>query len=206
MNRYGYSSRLGYDAPCAYKDKVAESTGPLQYMMDTNKIYNCDGCLSTLGPRSGFMGFGVATPTGNVPAVAQTPKMVNIESILTNRNVPTSKCKKDEANPVNVLKFPVKHPRVCNEYLNPESSLLSYPAANYRDIGINRFYNLPKPGNSYANIYKSVAENTTLTLLDNFFDEIPSIWANRPSMPKELAGTPKWRSVKQYPIYNGYKQ
>ena len=202
MNRFGYSARLGYDGDCSYEDKLAESTGPLQYLMDTNRIYNCDACLSTLGPRSGLMGFGVITPVDNRPALSQASELVNIESLLSNRNVKKSKCKRDGSNPIDVTKFAVKNPRVCNDYLNPMASKLSYPAANYRDVGINRFYNLPKNPQNINTIYWPIEENTTLQTKDNFFGEIPERWDQIKSLPKPLNGRPMKKAIKvTQPLY-----
>lgn len=194
MNRIGYSSRLSYDGDCAYEDKVKESTGPLQYMLDSNRIHNCNSCLSTFGPRSGYMGYGVSTPIENMPALAQQPELVNIESLLSNRNVKKSKCKKDGVNPVDVTKYPLKHPRICNDYMNPMSSRLSYPAANYRDTGINRFYNLRK--NPQVNIFWDSSTNTRLEAKDNFLGEIHESWDIKPSLPKALEGSPRPRTIK----------
>lgn len=197
MNRFGYSSRLGYDKDCSYEDRLAESTGPLQYIMDTNRINNCDACLSTLGPRSGFMGFGVSMPVENQPAVAQQGDIVNIESLLSNRNVKKSKCRRDGANPVDVTKFPLKHPRICNDYLSPLSSKLSYPSQNYRDCSVNRFYNLNKDPQNYGNnIYVPVAIDTKLEAIDNFYGEIPQSFDVNPSLPHALEGKPTPRVVK----------
>jgi hypothetical protein len=203
MNRIGYSSRLGYDGPCSYKDKLQESTGPLDYMLDANSTFNCSGCLSTLGPRSGYRGFGVSTPVTNRPGLSQSPEITDIESLLTNRNVKMSKCKKDEVNPIDVTKFKLKNPKVCNKFLDPMSSRLSYPPANYRDVGIDRFYNLNK--NPQAHIFWPWEENTVLTLLDNFHDEIPEVWDIDPSLPKAYRGDPKFKTTKPYPVYTGYK-
>lgn len=191
MNRIGYFSRLGYDQDCSYRDKVAESTGPLEYMLDTNKIYNCNSCQSTFGPRGTY---GDALPEFSPAALSQAPEVVNIESILTNRNVKLSKCRRDGTNPIDVTKMKLKNTRVCNDYLSPESSRLSYPAANYRDVGINRFYNLPK--NPQEPIYWPDYENTTLQLKDNFFDRIPEIWSNVPSLPSAVPG--RRRGIRNY--------
>lgn len=184
---FGFSTRLPYDQ-CAYDDRVTESVGPLEYRLNPNRIYNCEGCLSTLGPRSSYMGYGVSMPVGNEVAVSQAPELVNIESILTNRNVPTSKCRRNELNPINVTKIQVKNPSICNEYLNPMSSRLSFPAANYREIGLNRFYDLNK--NPQANIFYNYAINSTLEAKDNFIPTIPRIWSKKPSLPHPLEGYP----------------
>ena len=42
------SNRLRYDN-CQYKETIAQSTGPLQYMLDTVKFDNCNKCRMELG-------------------------------------------------------------------------------------------------------------------------------------------------------------
>ena len=201
MNRFGYSSRLGYEGDCAYADKLTESTGTLQYMLDSNKIYNCNTCSTTMGPRSGRMGVGGNIPVDNRAGVAQSPEIVNIESVLLNRNVRTSKCKKDGANPIDVTKFKTKNPIVCNDYLDPMSSKLSYPAANYRDVGINRFYNLRKNPQNINTIYWDNRVNTTLEIKDNYYSEDPECWTNG-QFPVELQGKPRNECIKtDFPLY-----
>lgn len=190
----GYSSRLPYDN-CAYPDKLYESVGPLKYRLNTNNIYNCDSCLSTLGPRSSYMGYGDSLPVGNIPAPSQSSKVVDIESILTNRNVPTSKCRRNEVNPIDVTKIPLKNATICNDFLNPMSSRLSYPPATYRDMGINRFYNLNK--NPQVNIFWDTAINTSLEIKDNFRGYIPALWSSYPTLPQELKGRGECRDVRE---------
>lgn len=190
---FGYSTRLAYDE-CAYSDKLSESVGPLEYRMNSNRIYNCEACLSTLGPRSGFMGHGVSLPVQNDVAVSQAPDVVNIESILTNRNVPTSRCRRNAVNPIDVTKIRVQNPRICNDFLNPLSSRLSYPPSNYRDTGINRFYDLNK--NPQANIFWNFAVNSTLEARDNYLPTVPVLWDDSPTRPHALKGTPKCLNIR----------
>jgi len=178
----GHSSRLGYDS-CAYSDKLEESVGPLGYRLDPNWQENCQQCLSTLGPRSSYMGQGVSSAVGHPIATSQ--KLVDVESILSNRNVKTSKCRRDNLNPINVTKFGVQHLRVCNDYLNPLSSRLTYPAANYRDMAVNRFYNLDR--NPQTNVFYDFAVNTKLEAKDNFIVDIPRQWTDM-SGPKPIPG------------------
>ena len=98
----GHSSRLPYD-DCAYPDKLLESTSPLNYRINTDQIYNCNKCLSTFGPRSGYMGHGVSTAVDTKYAEAQD--LIDLDSIMSNRNVRTSKCKKGKVNPVDLQKY-----------------------------------------------------------------------------------------------------
>lgn len=182
----GHSSRLIYDN-CAYEDRLQESTSPLLYKLNPNQIYNCDSCLSTLGPRtSQNVGIGVSTSVGFPVATSQA--LVDVESILSNRNVPLNKCKSGEVNPIDVTKFPLVNARICNETLNPLSSRLSFPAYNYRDVAIDRFYNLPK--NPQINIYWDTATNTKLESKDNFVFRVPNVQVRDGVLPKEYRGTP----------------
>ncbi len=181
----GHSSRLGYDS-CAYSDRLNESVGPLGYRLDPNWQENCNQCLSTLGPRSSYMGQGVSTSVGHLIATSQ--KLVDVESVLSNRNLKTTKCKRDGVNPINVTKFGVKHMRTCNDYLNPLSSRLTYPAANYRDMAVNRFYNLDR--NPQVNIFYDWSVNTKLEAKDNFVVDVPRMWADMAS-PKAIPGENK---------------
>jgi len=181
----GHSSRLPYD-DCAYDDKLEESVSPLKYRLDTHRIQNCDACLSTLGPRSGHQGYGVSTTSRRTPATSQD--LVDVESILSNRNVLTSRCKTEKVNPVDVTKFTLDHARICNDYLNPEATRLSYPPYNYRDMSINRFYNLPR--DPQANIFWDFSVNTTLEAKDNFMPNLPRQADIARSLPREVQNQP----------------
>lgn len=163
----GHSSRLGYDE-CYYKDKLSQSVAPLSYRLDTNWRDNCNQCLSTFGPRPSLKS-GVSRTS------AQT--FVDVESILTNRNIRKTKCKNDGSNHIDVTKYGLEHNAICTDYLNPFSSRLSYPAANYRDVAINRFYDLDR--NPQANIFYDFAVNTKLEARDNFVFDIPRQWENQ---------------------------
>lgn len=179
----GHSSRLGYDK-CAYEDRLIESTDPLTYRLYPGYVQNCNECLSTLGPRSGHNGVGVSTVVGQPPATAQ--QLADVESILTNRNMKTSKCRKYGANTIDVNQLPLRHARICNEFLNPETSRLTHPAYNYKEAATNRFFNLIR--DPQANIFYDFAENTKLEAKDNYMPEVPYISEVDRVLPRELKG------------------
>jgi hypothetical protein len=181
----GHSSRLGYDK-CYYPDRLHESVGPLGYRINPVQIQNCDECLSTLGPRSSYMGQGVSTYVGHPLATSQ--QLVDIESVLSNRNVKTSKCKTGHLNELDVTKLKLKNMKICDDYLNPMSSRLSYPPSNYRDTAINRFYNLHQ--NPQEPIFYDFAVNTKLEAKDNFIPKLPKVKAVT-GLPKEILGMNK---------------
>ena len=179
----GSSTRLIYDK-CAYEDRLQESTGPLMYTLDPNRIKNCNECLSLYGPRSSKKGFGVsiATPFGVAPA----QDAVDVESILTNRNVLASKCKDGKVNDINVNNFRLQHARLCGDFLDPLASRQTNPAANYRGMSINRFFDLPK--NPQADIFWNFAVNTTLEAKDNYREKIPKMISPDPLFPRTIIG------------------
>lgn len=175
----GKYTRLSYDN-CAYDDKLDDSVGPLQYIMDANKVRNCEACL----PQTGSMlKYGVAIPPdNNEPGSVQNGNLINLESILTNRNVKNSRCKRNGINPINPTAYKFKNPRMCNKFMNPVSTRLEDPSANYRDLSINRFHDLNR--NPQANLFWNFETNTSLEAKDNYDHEIPRPWSNLASMPK----------------------
>ena len=187
---FGHSSRLSYDK-CAYHDRLSESVAPISYRLSPHQIKNCDGCLSTLGPRSSHNGYGVSTVIGNTVAPAQ--ELVDIDSILSNRNVLKSKCKDGKVNDIDVTRFTLQHARLCNDFLDPIASRLTNPSTNYRGMSCNRFFNLPK--NPQANIYWDGAKNTQLEAKDNYRERIPRIMSFDPALPKEFQGDDSCRRV-----------
>ncbi len=189
----GHSSRLGYDR-CAYADSLSQSVGPLLYKLNPNQINNCDGCLSVFGPRVGHNGYGNSTIVGHTTSPAQD--LVDVESILSNRNVIASKCKDGKVNDIDITKFKLKHARTCNDYLDPIASHLTNPPANYREMGINRFYDLPT--HPQMNIFWDFATNTQLESKDNYREKHPKLSNYDPALPHELRGKNKC----EYPNFN----
>jgi len=181
---FGHSSRLGYDV-CAYPDRLNESVGPMLYKLNPDQMYNCNECISYFGPRSSYNGFGVGTlGTGDPYATAQN--QVDVESILSNRNLPLSRCKTGEINPINVTRFRLNHPRTCNNFLDPIASHLTNPPATYREMAIDRFYDLPTQ--PQANIFYNFAVNTQLEAKDNYRERIPNVIKYDRSLPRAVNG------------------
>ena len=182
MVNFGHSSRLGYD-DCAYPDRLKESTSPLAYRLNNDYSHNCNGCVSTLGPRAGHMGIGVSTTVGHMPSAGQY--VTDVESILKNLNVKSSKCKTGKFNDIDVTKFGLKHMTGCNKFLDPMASRLTNPASTYRDMAVNRFYDLNL--DAQANIFWDFAANTRLEAKDNYMVRLPRPIKDK-SLPVELQG------------------
>jgi hypothetical protein len=74
------SSRLPYD-PCAYNKELSESTGPYTYQMFDGKFENCSRCVYDRYVRP------------------FDEDVVNVDSDLTGRTRPASKCPSRKYNP-----------------------------------------------------------------------------------------------------------
>ena len=184
----GHSSRPIYDT-CAYDDYLSESVGPLLYKLNPNQINSCNACLSVFGPRSstGARSYGVSSAVGHTTAISQD--LVDVESILSNRNVIASRCKDGKVNDIDINKFHLQHACSCNDFLDPVATHLTNPPQNYRGMSINRFFNLPK--NPQSNIFWNYAVNTKLEAKDNYRERIPRMVKYDPTLPKELRGKNK---------------
>ena len=154
----GISSRLMYDTPYT-NDRIMESTQPIQSVMDPNRIKNCNECSSLFGPRSSHNGYGNNLAV-EFPTLTPSQDLVDMESISSNRNVKHTKDKKGHVNPVNVLNYKTYDVKYCDRGLDPLSSIATYPKSLYREMAINRFYNVGiQP---QLNIYWNGSANTQL--------------------------------------------
>ena len=178
----GHSSRLAYD-DATYVDRLHESTDPLLYRVNRTQMYNCDNCLSVLGPRGGSKNPAISRV--NKGGLAPAQDLADLESIMTNRNVRLSKARTGHVNPIDVTKYKLNHNRICNDTLNPESTRLSYPAMMYRETSINRFYDLPQ--NPQEPIFWDFAVDTKLEAKDNYNPNVPQLWGDR-VQPVERTG------------------
>lgn len=182
----GHSSRLPYDN-CAYPDQLKESTDPLSYRLNENYIHNCNRCLNTngAGPRTSGMGFGDSTLKKVGPAPFND--LIDVDSITSNRNVKISKCKRGKINPINLTKRKMHDYDLCGNYTHPEFTKLSHPPSNYRDISVNRFFNLHH--DPQENIFYDMRHNSRLEAKDNWVPDIPEQWEEK-SSPIEYKGRP----------------
>lgn len=169
----GHSSRLGYDK-CAYGDRLEESQLPLQYKINPIQTSNTGACFAPLGPRGGK--YGVSTTIGFSTAPSQD--LVDVESILSNRNNLQSKCRHGQVNDVDVSQFKLQHARVCkNNDLDSMASRLTNPSGNYRGMSINRFYDLDR--NPQENIFWNFSVNTKLEAKDNYVQKVPVLMEDK---------------------------
>ena len=180
----GYSSRLPYDEG-TYADKISESTYSINYRINSDLIYNEKRCRSKFGPRSGYMGHGVSVPRDL--GYAEANDLIDVDSIFSNRNTKTTKSKRGNVNLENPIDlYKLYDSKTCDNTLDAQYTKDTHPASNYRDLEVNRFYNLPR--NPQNVIFENFSVNTRLEAKDNYNKKCPQPWP-------ELAG-PKPNSSK----------
>ena len=187
----GYSSRDKYDK-CYNNEQIERSVGPLLYKLNPNQINNCNSCLSVFGPRGsaasnhGGFGYGDSTSAG-VNAVAPAQALVDVDSIMSNRNVIASKCNNSQLQHVNLTdqkQFQLQHPRICNSFLDPVATHLTQNASLFREVFTTRFIDLG--ANPQQNIYWDSQINTSLENRDNYVIRVPNLVKYDPTMPTSV--------------------
>lgn len=181
---YGYSSNSAYD-PSVIKDDIEQSTAPLMSILDPNRIKNCNQCLSLNGPRAGHNGWGNSIPIQN-PSLTPAQDLIDIDSIMSNRNVKNDRSKKGHVNTVDVFKFKTYDAKLCDRGLDPLNSVLTYPKQLYREMSINRFHDLNI--NPQVNLYWDWTVNTQLEAKDNYDYPYPYFINMDESLPKSIDG------------------
>jgi hypothetical protein len=184
---FGTSTNLVYD-PCYINDDIEQSTAPLLSILDPNRVKSCDQCLSLFGPRASHNGWGDSIPIEN-PGLTPAQELVDIDSIMSNRNVKQSRCKRGKVNDIDVFKFKTYDAKVCNRTLDPLSSVLTYPKQLYREMSINRFYDLNL--NPQKNIYYDWAVNSKLEATDNYDNPYPYFLNIDNTLPTPITGERK---------------
>ena len=179
---FGTSSNLVYD-PCFIKDDIEQSTAPLRSVLDPNRVKSCQQCLSVFGPRAGHNGWGNNIPIEN-PGLTPAQQLVDIDSIMSNRNVKQSRCKRGKVNDIDVFKFKTYDCKECNRELDPLSSILTFPKQLYREMSINRFYDLNL--NPQKNIYYNWSVNSQLEATDNYDNPYPYFLTMDESLPVSI--------------------
>jgi hypothetical protein len=176
----GHSSKLQYDS-CFYPDRVSETVSPGEYRLQEYSTYNQDSCFAPFGVRSSFNGAGVSTVAQMGPAMAQ--RLVDVDSNLSNRHLPQSRCREGRVNLTDVSKLKNSDRPNCNSKLAPEYSHITSTPKNFRDVQINRFYNLKK--NPQDPIFYDFAINTTLEAKDNYVPIGPRVLEQQAVFPVE---------------------
>jgi hypothetical protein len=184
---FGYSSNLAYD-PEFIQDDIQQSSAPIMSVLDPNRVKNCSQCLSLNGPRASHNGYGDSIPIEN-PSITPAQDLIDIDSIMSNRNVKHDRSKKGHVNNIDVFKFKNYDAKLCNRDLDPLNSTLTYPKQLYREMSINRFHDLNI--NPQVNIFYPWAVNSQLEAKDNFDYPYPYFKDIDETLPKPIKGKTK---------------
>jgi len=183
---FGVSSKLQYD-PSFIQDDIEQSVAPIRSVLDPNRVKNCSQCFNMNGPRAGLNSYGdnTAIPLENSLTPAQD--LTDIDSIMKNLNVKASRDKRGMVNNIDVFKFKTYDTKICDRGLDPLSSIATYPKQLYREMSINRFYDMNI--NPQVNIYYSWAVNSQLQAKDNYSHPYPFSLDNDHSLPTPIVGS-----------------
>ena len=108
----------------AYISWKQESTTPLNYMLDPNSRYNEGECVPGAGVNFDYMGNNVGALVGH--GIAKSQRLVDLDSIFSNRNVITGRGKRSNLNPINpITAFKNKEKEKCKEEVQTEYSRLT---------------------------------------------------------------------------------
>jgi hypothetical protein len=180
----GISSKLQYD-PSFIQDDIDQSVAPIQSILDPNRVKNCSQCfsLNTRANRINSWGDNIAVAN---PSPTPAQDLTDIDSIMKNLNVKASRDKRGMVNNIDVFKFKTYDTKLCDRSLDPLSSIATYPKQLYREMSINRFYDLNI--NPQVNIYYDWAVNSQLEAKDNYDNPYPYFLDGDYSLPTPIPG------------------
>lgn len=172
---YGESTRLSNDIETLKKDSLS-SLGPSLYTQDIQKVVNCDRCLTVdgNGPRTsqGSYSYGVSTFSNN--PLHPTFESVSVENMLSGRESTSKGLKGGRVTTINMNKYTQKlnHKNICPKILNPITSSLNMPVKSFREMTINRFYDLNLPIELTDSRF-SYGRTTRMEAKDNHVEKMP---------------------------------
>ena len=126
-----YNDSIIYDIRKSYHDNdfiddhISQSVAPILSTLDPNRVKNCKQCLSLNGPMPGHNGWGNSIPIQN-PSLTPAQDLIDIDSILSNRNVKSTKAKRGMVNDIDVFQFKKYDAEICDRGLDTLSSLLTF--------------------------------------------------------------------------------
>ena len=137
----GHSSRLVYDE-CYIKEDTNQSVNPGNYRLYSGQVDHKKACSIPSGPRNNRPLNSSETNT-----VGGLGNRAELESILSNRDLPTAKCvdkrtlneKNERLKKLSLLNNNV----LCDKYLQPDDTRLSLPLDNFRGISTDLYFDYP---------------------------------------------------------------
>ena len=121
--------RLTYDE-CYINEETKQSIMPGEYKLYYGQNQHDNSCHSLNGPRNDRIGTSSENPENTLGDRAE------LESILSNRDMPASKCTDGRKliDKRNKLARQITAANNCDNFLNPDYSRLNNPLDNYRGL------------------------------------------------------------------------
>ena len=126
-------SRIKYD-DCATKLKTEREVAPGNYRLFPGFVENCQQCFSEFGP----VGSKADVSSAKNSCSLDWSGMAQVESDLTNRNIPLTDCNENATN-TTYNKNPVYNKTACTPLLNSEDTRFSNPIQAYRSMSLTDY-------------------------------------------------------------------
>jgi len=130
------NTRLIYDK-CAFQERIEESKRPLGYIVNTNQYQHNNTCFGVDGPRSTRL-----YNSNEIPEFKRVDQ-VDIESLLTGRDIKHTKCKKDRTISEKNKKMAVfkgKKHKTCNKSRQYTHTRLNQSAQELRSKDFTQYH------------------------------------------------------------------
>ena len=129
----GHFSRLVYDE-CFINEECKQSTKPGDYRLYDGQVDNKNSCHSVLGPRSNRVGNSAEVDKG-----ANFADRAELESALSNRDIPASRCPKNKTldDKKKAIAKDLSKSVYCDKFLNPTNSEIGRAHLNSSHITIS---------------------------------------------------------------------
>ena len=137
----GHSSRLVYDN-CYIKADTKQSVDPGNYRLYSGQAEHNKACSAPLGPRNNR-----PHTSSEVNTVGGLGNRTDVESALSNRDTPTSRCidpRTLEAKNKKLKKLSLLNNNVlCDKFLQPDDTRLSLPLEKFRGLTTDLYFDYP---------------------------------------------------------------
>ena len=175
-------TRIQYDN-CAYAEKINNSQKPMYYKLYNGQAEQCEPCVSSDGPRNNRVYNNSEITTSKKENQLDRSNMTDVESLLSNRGYPNSRCMTNRTlteKDTKLKQIPTNsNPVECNNFLRPDDTRISNPNDNIRGIYIDRWETpIINPSewvyeweHSKGNI--QIGRNTKLAVKDNHKPRMP---------------------------------
>jgi len=159
-----------FDDDCHIISRTKDNQQQVDFRLYMGQQKNCSPCLPVYG----------SVPTGQWYD-SKNPNLVDDETILKNQSYDRIGCGRDGVWYIDVNQQNVDLNPYCGKWLTPDPTLLSLPKSYFKELEIDRFYDLQRPQQSF--VQWDYAANSRLQAKDAFVQLYPTPISANPSIP-----------------------